>query len=124
MGWEVAPAGLIDALRMASEALPGIPLSVTENGAAVHEENDLDGVHDPARIDYLRAHLDALREARELGMPIRAYFVWSLMDNIEWALGWTRRFGLVRVDPAQLERRVKDSALWLRASLAQRPSVP
>lgn len=117
MGWEVAPSGLIDALRMADRALPGVPLSVTENGAAVR---DAGGVHDPERIGYLGAHLAALGEARQLGLPVRGYFVWSLLDNIEWALGWTRRFGLIRVDPADLRRRVKDSAAWLRAGLAER----
>lgn len=120
MDWEVAPSGLLAALRMAAAALPGVPLAVTENGAATAETDTGAAIHDPERIAYLQGHLQALAEARGEGLPVQGYFVWSLLDNIEWAWGWTRRFGLVRVDPAHLARRPKDSALWLREVLRVR----
>jgi beta-glucosidase len=124
MGWEIEPSGLIAALRLATDALPGVPLWVTENGAATPETESGSGVHDPERIGFLHAHLSALLEARASGIPVRGYFVWSLMDNIEWAFGWTKRFGVVRVEPHRLERRPKDSAYWLRAMLAKRDPRP
>jgi beta-glucosidase len=124
MGWEIEPSGLIAALRLATDALPGVPLWVTENGAATAETESGSGVHDPERIGFLHAHLSALLEARASGIPVRGYFVWSLMDNIEWAFGWTKRFGVVRVELHRLERRPKDSAYWLRAMLAKRDPRP
>ena len=124
MGWEIEPSGLIAALQLATDALPGIALWVTENGAATAETESGSGVHDPERIAFLQAHLSALLEARASGIPVRGYFVWSLMDNIEWAFGWTKRFGVVRVEPQRLERRPKDSAHWLRALLAKRAPRP
>ena len=124
MGWEIAPSGLIIALQLAHRALPDLPLFVTENGAAVHDLDEGSAVHDPDRITYLRAHLEAVLRARASGLPVHGYFVWSLLDNIEWAHGWTKRFGLVRVDPRRLERRPKDSAWWLRGLLAARGRRP
>jgi len=120
MGWEIAPNGLTAALRLANQALPGVALWVTENGAATAESEVGTAVHDPDRIDYFRAHLSALIEGRASGLPVHGYYVWSLLDNIEWAFGWTKRFGVVRVEPQRLERRPKDSAHWWRAMLAQR----
>jgi beta-glucosidase len=120
MGWEIAPGGLGAALRLAHVALPGIDLWVTENGAATEEVDAGTAIHDPERIAYLRAHLEALLEARAEGIPVRGYYVWSLMDNIEWAHGWTKRFGVVRVEEQRLDRRPKDSARWLREALARR----
>lgn len=124
MDWEVAPAGLLEALHMAADALPGVPLAVTENGAATAETVTATAIHDPDRIAYLQAHLQAVAGARDQGLPVQSYFVWSLLDNIEWSWGWTRRFGLVRVDPPHLERRPKDSAAWLRELLAKRSPPP
>jgi beta-glucosidase len=120
MGWEIQPNGLVAALRLANEALPGVGLWITENGAATSETEAGTAVHDPERIGYFRSHLSALLEGRATGLPVHGYYAWSLMDNIEWAFGWTKRFGLVRVEPQHLERRPKDSALWMRAMLAQR----
>jgi beta-glucosidase len=124
IGWEIEPDGLIAALRLANQALPGLPLWVTENGAATAESEDGLAVHDPERIDYFRIHLSALLEGRAEGLPVHGYYVWSLMDNVEWAWGWTKRFGVVRVEPQRLERRPKDSAHWLRAMLTQRGLRP
>ena len=120
MGWEVYPDGLVEALSMAAAALPGVPLWVTENGAATQDDVDVEGVRDPARVDYYREHMRALLRAREAGIDVRGYLAWSLLDNIEWAEGFTKRFGIVRVDPVTLDRVPKDSARWWQARLAER----
>lgn len=117
MGWEVFPSGLTDTLVMISESLPGVPIWICENGAATVEEVTADAVHDPERIAYFEAHLAELMRAREQGVDVRGYFAWSLLDNIEWACGWTRRFGLIRVDEATGQRTPKDSAHWYRSVL-------
>ncbi len=120
MGWEILPEGLELALRKATDHLPGVPVWICENGAAVAEVIDADGVHDPLRIDYLDEHLRALLRARDRGFDVRGYFAWSLMDNLEWASGWTKKFGIVRVDPDTGVRTPKDSAHWYREVLAAR----
>ena len=117
MGWEIYPQGLIDTLVMITEALPGVPIWICENGAATDEDVTREGVHDPERIAYLEAHLGALLRAREQGIDVRGYFAWSLLDNIEWASGWTKRFGLIRVDERTGHRTPKDSAHWYRRAL-------
>lgn len=123
MGWEVYPQGMVDVLHQVSAALPGVPIWITENGAAVPEQTDADGaVHDPRRIDYLDAHIAAVLQARAEGVDVRGYFAWSLMDNLEWASGWTKKFGLVRVDPSSGTRTPKDSARWFREVIADRGS--
>jgi beta-glucosidase len=115
MGWEVYPDGLSELLlRLRSDyRLP--PLYITENGAA-YPDRLVDGrVADADRIRYLQRHIAALADALEAGVDVRGYFVWSLLDNFEWAEGYTRRFGLVHVDYATQCRTLKDSALWYRA---------
>jgi beta-glucosidase len=115
MGWEVYPGGLTELLlRLRSDyRLP--PLYITENGAA-YPDRLVDGrVADADRIRYLQRHIAALADALEAGVDVRGYFVWSLLDNFEWAEGYTRRFGLVHVDYATQCRTLKDSALWYRA---------
>ncbi|GAA0364703.1 GH1 family beta-glucosidase [Microbispora corallina] len=114
MGWEVAPSGLEDLLVRLAEEYPGVPLMVTENGAAVP-----DGVADPDRISYLESHFRAAHAALEKGADLRGYFVWSLLDNFEWARGYHMRFGLVRVDYDTLERTPRDSARWYRNVIAR-----
>jgi beta-glucosidase len=115
MGWEIFPEGLLMALRQINESLPDIPLWVCENGMAAP-----DSIDDPERIAYLRAHIAQAIAAREEGLDVRGYFAWSLMDNLEWASGWTKKFGLIRVDPATGEREPKASARWYRELLARR----
>jgi beta-glucosidase len=115
MGWEVFPAGLSELLLRlkADYRLP--PLYVMENGAA-YPDRLVDGrVADAARIRYLQLHIAAMADALERGVDVRGYFVWSLLDNFEWADGYTKRFGLVFVDYATQRRTLKDSALWYRA---------
>ena len=122
MGWEVYPEGIVDALRLAHEALPGVPLWIAENGAAYDDIVVPDGIHDVERVDYFRRHVAEVLRARDEGIDVRGYLAWSLLDNIEWAEGFTKRFGIVRVEPGTLTRTPKDSALWWRDRLASRVS--
>jgi beta-glucosidase len=118
MGWEIYPAGLTDHLLRVSQAYHPPPILVTENGAAAADVLEDGRVRDDLRIRYLRGHLDALAEAVRLGVDVRGYFAWSLLDNFEWSDGYTRRFGLVYVDYPTQRRIPKDSARWLRERLA------
>lgn len=98
---------------------------VTENGIACKDElvTDLDGgraVHDEARIDYLRRHFAAAARAMAEGVPLRGYFVWSLLDNFEWAFGYSKRFGITYMDYRTLERTPKDSFMWYRDMIRAR----
>ena len=112
-GWEVYPEGLTEILVRLTRDYTDLPLVVTENGSAWDDEVDEAGsVHDPDRVAYLAAHLDACREAREQGANLAGYFAWSLMDNFEWAEGYAVRFGLVHVDYATFQRTIKSSGLW------------
>jgi beta-glucosidase len=122
MGWEVIPEGFELAFREISNALPGVPIWVCENGVACDEDTDDSGVHDPRRIEYLDQHIRAVARARDKGFDIRGYYAWSLMDNLEWASGWTMKFGIISVDEATGTRTPKDSAHWYREFLAARTS--
>ena len=116
MGWEIDPGGLYDLLRRIQRDYGPIPLYVTENGAAFADTVGPDGtVADLDRVAYLDGHLRAAREAIEDGVDLRGYFVWSLLDNFEWAFGYSKRFGLVYVDYATQRRILKDSAHWFAA---------
>jgi len=118
MGWEIHPDGLVDVLEAAAAKRPGLPLHVTENGAAYEDRLTEDGVHDEERRAYLEQHVAACREAVRRGLPLQGYFIWSLMDNVEWAWGLTRRFGLVHVDFDTQRRTVKDSGRWVQRFLS------
>jgi beta-glucosidase len=122
MGWEVIPEGIELAFRLIADALPGVPIWVCENGIACDEVVDASGVHDPIRQQYLEDHIRAVLRARDKGFDVRGYYAWSLLDNLEWASGWTMRFGITRVDPATGTRTAKDSSLWYRELLASRSS--
>lgn len=113
MGWEVSPASLRRLLVDLNRDYRLPPLYIAENGAAFADEVSPDGhVHDPRRIHYLREHFAAARQAMDEGVDLRGYFVWSLMDNFEWAHGYSKRFGLIHVDFATQKRTVKDSGEW------------
>ncbi|HWC81385.1 MAG TPA: GH1 family beta-glucosidase [Pseudonocardiaceae bacterium] len=113
MGWTVDADGLTEILTRVARDYPGTPLMVTENGAAYDDYvNPVGEVHDPDRVDYLRSHLDAVRRAGVEGADVRGYFVWSLLDNFEWAFGFSKRFGIVFVDFASQRRIPKDSARY------------
>jgi beta-glucosidase len=119
-GWPIVPAALTDLLvGMQDEygdRLP--PIVITENGASFPDEVVDGRVHDPRRIAYLDAHIGAVRHAIELGVDVRGYLVWSLIDNFEWAEGYTQRFGLVHVDFATQKRTPKRSFDWYRQFIA------
>jgi beta-glucosidase len=114
MGWPIVPDSFTDLLLRVHRDYPEIPLMVTENGAAFDDELDGGQVHDDDRIDYVRRHLAAVHAAIEAGADVRGYYLWSLMDNFEWAWGYSKRFGMVHVDYASQQRTPKDSALWFR----------
>lgn len=118
-GWEVDPEGLTDVLvRLRDDYTPG-PIYITENGAAQHDYRGPDGaVHDLSRTRYLEAHVRAARNAVDRGVDLKGYFVWSLLDNFEWAEGYSKRFGLVWVDYPTGERVPKDSYAWYRGVIA------
>jgi beta-glucosidase len=120
-GWPVVPAGLRETLvglrTSYGDALP--PVYVTESGCAYDDVVDADGaVHDPDRIGYLDAHLTAVADAIAEGVDVRGYYTWSLLDNFEWAEGYTKRFGLVHVDYDTQRRTPKDSYAWYRDLIA------
>ncbi len=115
MGWNIEPQGMTDLLLELHGRYPDQPLMITENGAAFDDVVSADGrVHDEDRVSYLSRHLEAVGKAIDAGADVRGYLVWSLMDNYEWAYGYHRRFGIVRVDYDSLERTWKDSAYWYR----------
>ena len=111
MGWEIAPEAFRQVMIDAKDRYSGdLPIYILENGAAFPDRIDADGrIRDEQRIAYLRGYLGAVQDAIETGVPVRGYFVWSLLDNFEWAFGYSKRFGLVHVDFATLDRRPKDS---------------
>ncbi|GAA1920406.1 GH1 family beta-glucosidase [Microbacterium aoyamense] len=123
MHWEVQPEGLTRLLRRVSDeyaAPAGTVLYVTENGAA-YDDVVVDGrVHDVERVDFLRGHLGAILDAVDAGVDVRGYFYWSMLDNFEWAWGYAKRFGIVRVDYDTQERTVKDSGLEYARIIEQR----
>jgi len=111
LDWEVYPDGLAEILTWVGRRYGDIPLFVTENGAAFADPLPAGGlVEDPLRVAYLRDHLIAARRAIAAGVDLRGYFVWSLLDNFEWSHGTSKRFGIVHVDFASLERTPKRSA--------------
>jgi beta-glucosidase len=115
MDWEVYPKGLYSILgRLHFDyAFPAI--YVTENGAAFPDEVNDDGqVDDPARLSYIKRHLEMVHSAIQIGAPVKGYFVWSLFDNFEWGFGYSKRFGIVYVDYLTLQRIPKSSAKWYR----------
>lgn len=111
IGWEVFPDGLEALLLRLARDYPGLPIAITENGASYFTAPDADNVvRDTARVEYFRGHLAACTRAIDAGVPLFAYFAWSLMDNFEWAYGYEQRFGIVWVDFVTQQRIPKDSA--------------
>ena len=117
MGWEVYPQGLTELLCRLAKDYPARRLRVTENGAAFKDQMVDGQVDDERRESYLREHIAATHQAIEQGAPVDAYFAWSLLDNFEWASGYEKRFGLIHVDYATLQRTPKRSAKWYQQFL-------
>ncbi|WP_431944186.1 GH1 family beta-glucosidase [Micromonospora marina] len=115
MDWEIVPESFTDLLVRLHRDYPDTPMVITENGAAFDDEPDADGfVADDDRVGFLTEHLRAVARARAAGADVRGYFAWSLLDNFEWAYGYDKRFGIVRVDYDTQRRIPKRSALWYR----------
>ncbi len=129
-GWSVDAGGLLEVLTWLQRSYPRVPLVVTENGAAFDDYANPEGeIHDPERIGFLEGHFRAAHAALAQGVDLRGYFVWSLLDNFEWAEGYSKRFGLVYVDFPSQRRVLKDSARWYREVIARgglegHPSAP
>ena len=125
VGWPVQPDGLREVLVGLRDSYPGLPpVFITENGAAYDDQVAADGtVDDPLRVDYLHRHLHALHDAIAAGVDVRGYFVWTLLDNFEWAEGYAKRFGIIYVDYADQRRIAKSSAAWL-GRVARSNTVP
>ncbi|MFD6417843.1 GH1 family beta-glucosidase [Streptomyces sp. NPDC060194] len=124
MEWTVDATGLRDVLLRYTEEAPGVPLLVTENGAAYDDKPGPNGeVHDPDRVRYLHGHLTALAEAVAAGADVRGYYLWSLLDNFEWSFGYSKRFGAVYVDYESQARVPKTSARWY-AEAARTGTLP
>jgi beta-glucosidase len=119
-GWEVFPQGLTDTLLWVKERYGDIPLYVTENGAAFFDPPvaEDDRIRDPLRTAYLHKHLRAVHDAIARGCDVRGYMAWSLLDNLEWSLGYSKRFGIVHVNYATQQRTPKDSSRWYREVIA------
>jgi beta-glucosidase len=120
MGWEVAPDALRETLLDAKARYAGeLPIYILENGAAFSDHIDAAGrVQDPKRVAYLRRYLGAVLDAIAAGVPVKGYFVWSLLDNFEWALGYEKRFGIVYVDFAT-QARIPKASFYFYRDLAQ-----
>ncbi len=120
MGWEVYPAGLYELLTRVYRDYGPLPLYVTENGAAFDDQLSAGGtVDDTRRINYLQDYLLACWKAIDEGVPLKGYYVWTLLDNFEWAFGYSKRFGLLYVDYPTQKRYLKNSAHWYRKVIAR-----
>jgi beta-glucosidase len=121
MGWEVHPEGFYNLLKLVHEDYNPPKILITENGAAfadkLEEGQGGPAVHDPDRLNYLRDHFEAALKASREGVPVKGYFVWSFLDNFEWAYGFSKRFGIVYVDYPTQRRIVKDSGRWYQRFL-------
>lgn len=124
-GWEVFAQGLTDTLLWVKQQYGDIPIYVTENGAAFFDPPVAEGgrVVDALRVDYLHKHLRAIHAARQQGVDLRGYYVWSFLDNLEWSLGFSKRFGIVHVNFETLERTPKDSALFYAKVIASNGKI-
>jgi beta-glucosidase len=121
-GWEVFPRGLTDVLVWVKDRYGNPPVYVTENGAAFYDPPTVTGneLSDPLRVDYLRGHIRAVADAIKAGCNLKGYFAWSLLDNLEWSLGFSKRFGIVHVDFETQRRTPKASAHYYSKVIATR----
>lgn len=117
IGWNVFPEGFYKVLVYIKDSYGNIPIYITENGSCYNDEPVNGQVKDKGRITYLRQHLTALRRAMDSGVNIKGYMTWSLLDNFEWAEGYSMRFGIVHVNYRTLERTKKDSFYWYKQTV-------
>jgi beta-glucosidase len=124
-GWEVFAEGLTRTLTWVRDRYGDLPLYITENGAAFYDPPvAFNGrIDDPLRVDYLRDHIRAVRTAMRQGVNVRGYYVWSLLDNFEWALGYAKRFGIIHVDYETLKRTPKASARYYADVIKARMAI-
>lgn len=118
IGWPIYPDGLYNVLLTIKDKYGDIPIYITENGACYNDEPENGEVKDQRRIDYLKQHLIALDRSMKSGVNVKGYLVWSLLDNFEWAYGYTMRFGIVHVNYRTLERTKKDSFYWMKQTIS------
>ncbi|PWU69425.1 GH1 family beta-glucosidase [Gracilibacillus dipsosauri] len=118
IGWPIFPEGFYNVLMRIKDSYGDIPIYITENGSCYNDEPENGRVRDSGRIHYLQQHLTALSRAIASGVNVKGYITWSLMDNFEWAEGYTMRFGIVHVNYRTLERTKKDSYYWYKQTIA------
>jgi beta-glucosidase len=124
MDWAVDPSGLYDLLLDLSAQAPGLPVYITENGCAAEDYVNPQGVvNDVERVSYLHSHLDAAARAIRDGASLAGYYVWSLLDNFEWACGYQKRFGIVFVDFGT-QRRIPKASAGFYSAVARANAVP
>ena len=119
MNWAIYPSGIYDIIERINREYTTKDIYITENGAAFPDIIEKDGrVHDQKRIDYLEKHFSYLHKAIEKGLPLKGYYLWSLMDNFEWGFGFSKRFGIVHIDYQTLKRTIKESGYWYQKVIA------
>ena len=118
MGWEVYPQGLADVLTWFREDYGNPKVLITENGASFNDDVIQGRVCDQKRIDFLSQYMTAAKQQIDLGSNLHGYFIWTLLDNFEWAAGYDKQFGLIHVDRQSLQRTVKQSGWWLKQVIA------
>lgn len=118
IGWPIFPEGFYKVLMRIKENYGDVPIYITENGSCYNDEPENGIVQDDGRISYLEQHLTALSRAIKSGVPVKGYITWSLLDNFEWAEGYTMRFGIVHVNYRTLKRTPKESYYWLQQMIA------
>lgn len=114
IGWPVYPEGFYQVLTYITESYGRVPIYITENGSCSNEELEDGRVRDERRINYLKQHLTSLRRSMDSGVNVKGYLIWSLLDNFEWAEGYSKRFGIVFVNYRTQERIKKDSFYWYK----------
>lgn len=125
MGWPIRPESLTKYLHHIHKEYWQGPIYITENGASYSDGPGSDGeIHDTRRIAYFDAHLRAIEQAIDGGVPVGGYFHWTLIDNVEWVSGFSQRFGLIYFDQTTGERTPKESFDWYRRLIAQNGPMP
>jgi beta-glucosidase len=124
MQWPILAQALTDLLVDVNAAYQPGTIYITENGAAFNDQVVDGAVNDPRRVQYLHDHIDACRAAIDEGVPLKGYFAWSLLDNFEWAYGFSKRFGLIYVDYTTLDRIPKASYYWYKRTIAANAVQP